>query len=1092
MKVSKWSLWLVGTTLLLTQQVHAFGGLWSAQNAVKQASEKILFVDNPDSTITAIVQIDYAGPAEKFAWLVPVPGEVKLAVSSATVFQRLDAATAPEYWLEVSLDQTCDADAAYPSSDVGSETGGATSEPDSTAATVEVIAEGVVGPYDYVNLAVDAAAEEPAKVATDWLRANGFDVTGMEAKLGPYLEEGLHVLAFKLSQGSDVGAIRPVMLTYERELPMIPLRPAAVAAQAELGIQVWIVGPSQAVPANYKSLVINDARIDWLSARKFRHGTLPAGGVGPFGPIVSKPSNYQALVSAAANEAGGQGFVTELGGPARQYRDMLWSGVDGDAYTSISTQSYEDGIDAIVAALAAYAGWDGLKDAIAGGAVLPEGVTIEEFARAPEEYRDQARVNTAKFLQLLDERVVRPVIDAGALLHNAPYLTRLFTAISADEMTLDPVFAYNGDLAQVGNVHIARQATGCSADAAWRIELPQGGVVKGAGTTWPAPLGSLPASLKVVALSTSGSGEVVRDNTQQISESLFAAAGESGSTTLQPPQNGLLIGGTHDVTRREPIRVASEPEAAGGGCNAARTGRTRGAAWLLLAVLLVALRRRSSRRMAAVACLLLSACSSDAEVPMPGDTEAPLTPGALSREQLRDPESCKGCHPIHYREWSASMHAYAAKDPVFIAMNARGQRETNGELGDFCIQCHAPMAVADKLSKDGLNLDELPDRNRGVSCYFCHNVASIEGDHNGKLALAHDNTMRGPIRDPLQPPAHRAEYSEIFEEENPKSSAMCGGCHDIVTPTGVHLERTFQEYRAGIFSKSSTGKPPAFASCVGCHMPGQNALAAVAPAGTTERTVHEHLWPGIDVALIDHPHREAMRSAVEDCQLAAASFSFFKLEVTPPDLFTFEFETNAGHNQPSGAAQDRRMWLEFMAYDASGALIESVSSGNIADGELEEKPKKDPKHDPSLLMFRDRIFDAQGKPVHMFWEAEKSPAYPEGYTSSALPVASTTYIEGKHTVVKQYRALGPDGQLPARVTARLRIRPIGVDVLRDLVESGDLDPAIAAQMPTLNFAAQIEWTPESGLMKPISAALETNCTSYRCMLDPSSNDCKGK
>src|SRR5262249_43270551 len=164
--------------------------------------------------------------------------------------------------------------------------------------------------------------------------------------------------------------------------------------------------------------VINDARIDWLSASKFRIGTLPAGGVGPFGPIVSKPKNYQALVSAAADEAGGRGFVTELGGPARQDRDKVWAQVDEDAYTASSNEEYADGIEAIVAAIAAYAGWDGLKDAIAGSTVLPEGVTIEAFARAPDEYRGRARVDTAKFLQLLDERVVRPVIDAGALLYN--------------------------------------------------------------------------------------------------------------------------------------------------------------------------------------------------------------------------------------------------------------------------------------------------------------------------------------------------------------------------------------------------------------------------------------------------------------------------------------------------------------------------------------------------------------------------------------------------------------------------------------------------------------------------------------------------
>jgi hypothetical protein len=70
------------------------------------------------------------------------------------------------------------------------------------------------------------------------------------------------------------------------------------------------------------------------------------------------------------------------------------------------------------------------------------------------------------------------------------------------------------------------------------------------------------------------------------------------------------------------------------------------------------------------------------------------------------------------------------------------------------------------------------------------------------------------------------------------------------------------------------------------------------------------------------------------------------------------------------------------------------------------------------------------------------------------------------------------------------MRAIGMDVLQDLVESGDLDPAIVAQMPTLSFAAQLEWTPADGLLKPVSATLNTDCTSYRCMLDPSSQDCQ--
>src|SRR6185295_1082953 len=77
---------------------------------------------------------------------------------------------------------------------------------------------------------------------------------------------------------------------------------------------------------------------------------------------------------------------------------------------------------------------------------------------------------------------------------------------------------------------------------------------------------------------------------------------------------------------------------------------------------------------------------------------------ARSIAELQDPQTCNECHPRHVTQWSGSMHAYASEDPVFVAMNRRGQRETNGELGTFCVQCHAPMAVKLGLT-DGTNFD---------------------------------------------------------------------------------------------------------------------------------------------------------------------------------------------------------------------------------------------------------------------------------------------------------------------------------------------------------------------------------------------------
>ena len=119
-----------------------------------------------------------------------------------------------------------------------------------------------------------------------------------------------------------------------------------------------------------------------------------------------------------------------------------------------------------------------------------------------------------------------------------------------------------------------------------------------------------------------------------------------------------------------------------------------------------------------------------------GCNDDPKTKPLDPSERILDPKTCEECHPTHYREWLGSMHAYAGEDPVFRAMNERGQRETNGELGDFCVRCHAPLAVELGLTTDGLDLDEVPQHLRGITCFYCHTVDAVEGTHNNPLVLA--------------------------------------------------------------------------------------------------------------------------------------------------------------------------------------------------------------------------------------------------------------------------------------------------------------------------------------------------------------------
>lgn len=459
------------------------------------------------------------------------------------------------------------------------------------------------------------------------------------------------------------------------------------------------------------------------------------------------------------------------------------------------------------------------------------------------------------------------------------------------------------------------------------------------------------------------------------------------------------------------------------------------------------------RRVLVALALGAAACKSGGERSVrDAGAEAGPSLALLTREELMDPETCKGCHPLHYREWSGSMHAYASKDPVFVAMNARGQRETHGELREFCVQCHAPMAFREGLTEDGTNLAELPEAMQGVTCYFCHNAIGVGSEHvNAPIELANDTTMRANLRDAVEPGVHGVARSELHDNLSMQSSIMCGACHDVKTPKGVHIERTLAEYKESAASIERVGRNGG-ESCQGCHMRvvGDAQQVASMPGVTLpRRELHEHRWAAVDVALTDFPEREAQRHATE-CELMLDGAQVFSVFNDGAGSFEVTLETTAGHAQPSGTAQDRRMWLEFLAYDADDALI--FQSGSIADGELEEWPVGHPRHDPQLWLFRDRFIDAAGHEVHMFWEAERV----EPYVLSVTADPRMPHVE-RHT----YRM--PLLQQPARVEMRLKMRPVGIDVLQSLVDSQDLDPAVIQEMPTFTLhRTHVEWRAADG------------------------------
>lgn len=399
-------------------------------------------------------------------------------------------------------------------------------------------------------------------------------------------------------------------------------------------------------------------------------------------------------------------------------------------------------------------------------------------------------------------------------------------------------------------------------------------------------------------------------------------------------------------------------------------------------------------------------------------------------EELMDPAVCAECHPRHYEEWQSSMHAYAAEDPVFLAMNARGQEETDGELGEFCVNCHAPMAVRLGLTHDGLDLDAVPDHQKGVTCYFCHNAIDARADHNNGLVLADDNVLRGGFGDPLDNGFHRSEYSDFHDRRRPRSSDMCGSCHDIVNGHGVRIERTFEEFKTTIFATAEQGK----LSCSGCHMVGFDNEVVADFDGVGTRTRHEHTFPGVDVALTPWPGGELQLAGIERDLFPSIIPT---LCVTPEPLIRYRLDNVfAGHMIPSGAAADRRVWMEIKAYTDDTVAWEF---GAVAEGQ----PMVDVV--PKPYQIRDHFYDGDGNEVHMFWEAES-------YESNLLPPSVTNDPSDPrffHSVDFDFPEV--IAATADRVEAVVHIRPIGLDVLDDLIASGHLDPEIRDEVPTFTL-----------------------------------------
>jgi hypothetical protein len=424
----------------------ACGGFFcqSPQQPVDQAAERILFSTHPsDGTVEMSVQVTYTGTASEFAWVLPVPQEPVIGTTVDDVFLNLSQATFPRWNLTYVTEGTCyQPPNLFPSKNFT----GAMEDSADGEGGVTVVANGSVGPYDTTTLQATDSAE-----LLDWLQTNGYNIPdSVGTALAPYVADGSFFVALKLKKGADTGDLVPVTLTWASADLTIPLQLTAIAAQPDLRLQPYVLGPARAVPSNYLHVQVNELAIDWLQAG----------------------ANYPAVITDAANEAGGQAFATDYASTTGALGDLFWSPGKYNPRALDGLENAQDVMNAMVnGSIPISSGTvpfikETLSAAINGtldDMLAQNGITEVQLFQCLGCYpgTDGWKIDGTALANSLATVWVPAMQHAQDELESSAWLTRLTSSISADEMTLDPQFVTNPDLPAVDNQHNATLVTEC-------------------------------------------------------------------------------------------------------------------------------------------------------------------------------------------------------------------------------------------------------------------------------------------------------------------------------------------------------------------------------------------------------------------------------------------------------------------------------------------------------------------------------------------------------------------------------------------------------------------------------------------------------
>ncbi len=321
-----------------------------------------------------------------------------------------------------------------------------------------------------------------------------------------------------------------------------------------------------------------------------------------------------------------------------------------------------------------------------------------------------------------------------------------------------------------------------------------------------------------------------------------------------------------------------------------------------------------------------------------------------------EPETCGGCHPDQYREWTGSVHALAFQDPVYQGELNKAVKAVGHEISRQCEGCHSPAGVVTGEIK-GPGLKGLsPMALAGVSCDICHSVSGVthwqtpsHEPENGSLILSPGVQTTEGVKLVKRGPFAPTEgcgggFHECAESSLHLQADLCAGCHQVYHyDAHFPLEATYLEWKHGPYAQKEI-------LCQDCHMVDTATFLRTADKFVKPmKGEYRHYFNGANYLLYYLAQGAATKAG--DAELAANLKEKYEmavarlkaaadLEVAPvyrdgalAEILVRVRNIRAGHNLPTSLTNVRQMWVELTARDEKGKVL--FTSGALdAKGKL--------------------------------------------------------------------------------------------------------------------------------------------------------------